>query len=331
MIKPLFRTRHARRFSLSALMLVAAGSAAAQDGFPNKPVNIVTPFAVGSGPDAVLRQVSDRLSKMWKQPVIVNNKTGGGGFVAFAATQGAAADGYTLLQLDSEHLAAVPYLYKSRRFNTLDVYEPVAPLFRTPFLVTVAADSPWKSVKDLSSAAKSSPGKIMYGSWGVGSPGHLGGEALALATGLRMQHVPYREVSQLYGSLATNDVQWAFASIPSSQGMFKAGKIRYIAVAAPRRIPQMPDVPTVAESGGPADLDINSFVVLVSPKGIPAALKTRINADIQKVLAEPEVRERFNSFAFEALNWSPEEIRRNADLKAKAYSTLIERNNISLE
>ena len=279
MMTSILRARYSRQFSLFALTLFVAGSAAAQASFPSKPVNIVTPFAVGSGPDAVLRQVADRLSKMWKQPVIVNNKTGGGGFVAFAATQGAAADGYTLLQVDSEHLAVVPYLYKSRQFNTLDVYEPIAALLRTPFLVTVSANSPWKTVKDLVSAGKSAPGKIMYGSWGVGSPGHLGGEALELATGLSMQHVPYREVSQLYGSLATNDVQWAFASIPSSQGMFKAGKIQYIAVAAPKRIPQMPDVPTVAEAGGPADLDVNSFVVLVSPKGVPADVKTKINAD----------------------------------------------------
>ena len=164
MMTPILRARYARQLSLFALTLCVAGGAAAQGTFPGKPVNIVTPFAVGSGPDAVLRQVADRLSKMWKQPVIVNNKTGGGGFVAFAAAQGAPADGYTLLQLDSEHLAAVPYLYKSRRFATLEVFEPVASLFRTPFLVTVSANSPWKTVKDLVDAGKSAPGKIMYGS-----------------------------------------------------------------------------------------------------------------------------------------------------------------------
>lgn len=331
MMTSISRARYSRQLSLFALTLCVAGGAAAQGTFPAKPVNIVTPFAVGSGPDAVLRQVADRLSKMWKQPVIVNNKTGGGGFVAFAATQGAPADGYTLLQLDSEHLAAVPYLYKSRRFATLEVFEPVASLFRTPFLVTVSANSPWKTVKDLVNAGKSAPGKVMYGSWGVGSPGHLGGEALELATGLSMQHVAYREVSQLYGSLATNDVQWAFATIPSSQGMYKAGKIQYIAVAAPKRIPQMPDVPTVAEAGGPADLDVNSFVVLVSPRGVPDDVKAKIDADVRKVLAEPATREQFNAFAFEAINWNPEEIRRNAEVKARTYSTLIQRKNISLE
>lgn len=309
----------------------AAGNAAAQAGFPTKPVNIVTPFAAGSGPDAVLRQVGDRLSKLWKQPVIINNKPGGGGFLAFAATQQAPADGYTLIQLDSEHLAAVPYLYKSRHFVTLDVYDPIATLFRTPFFVSVPADSSWKSFKDLVGTAKSEAGKMNYGSWGVGSPGHLGGESLELMTGTSMQHVPYREVSQLYGSVANKDVQWAFASIPSSQGVYKAGKIRYLAVAAPKRSPQMPDVPTVAESGGPANLDVNSFVVLAAPKGMPAELKSKINADVQKVLADPEVRERFNSFAFEILNWTPEEIRQNADAKAKTYADLIARKKISLE
>ncbi|SNS87376.1 Tripartite-type tricarboxylate transporter, receptor component TctC [Noviherbaspirillum humi] len=331
MKKTLFRAARLGHASVMALALMAAGGAAAQGSYPSKPVNIYTPFAVGSGPDAVLRQVADRLSKMWKQPVIINNKPGAGGFLAFESTQRAAPDGYTLLQLDSEHLAAVPYLYKSRNFQTLDVYEPVATLFRTPFLISVPTDSSLKSVKDLVAAAKAAPGRMSYGSWGIGSPGHLGGEALELATGTTMQHVPYREVSQLYGSVASNDVQWAFASIPSSQGVFKAGKIRYIAVAAPKRIPQMPNVPTVAESGGPADLDVNSFVVLVSPKGMPADLKTKINADVQKVLADPEIKERFNTFAFEVLNWTPEEIRRNADAKARIYSNLIQRKNLTLE
>lgn len=319
-----------RLFALMAIGVVT-GSAFGQTNFPGKPVNIVTPFAAGSGPDAVLRQVSDKLSKLWKQPVIVNNKPGGGGFVAFASTQNAPADGYTLLQLDSEHLSAIPYLYKSRKFVTLDVYEPVATLFRTPFLLAVSAESNWKSIKDLVDTAKGQPGKVNFGSWGVGSPGHLGGEALELLTGVSMQHVPYREVSQLYSAVANKDVEWAFATIPSSQGMYRAGKIRYLAVAAPKRLPQMPSVPTFEEIGGPANFDVNSFAIIVAPKGIPEGLKAKINADVQKVLADPEIRERFQAFAFEVLNWTPEEIRRASDAKAKVYSELIQRKKISLE
>jgi tripartite-type tricarboxylate transporter receptor subunit TctC len=326
-------TMRLARVAGSAVTIAAAAGAHAQSqpAYPTKPVNLVTAFAAGSGPDAVLRQVGDKLSKLWGQPVTIVNRPGGGGFIAIDSVRRLPADGYTLLQLDSEHLAALPLLYKSRNFNTLDHFDPVAALFRTPFLVAVATDSKWKDMKDLVAAARTPGAKVTYGSWGVGSPGHLGGEQLELLTGAEMSHVAFKEVSQLFTSVATGDVQWSFGSIPSSQGMFKAGKIRYIAVAAPRRIPQMPDVPTVAEAGGPANLDVNSFVSLLSPKGVAPDLAAKINADVQKVLADPEVKARFNTFAFETLTWSPDEIRKNAEVKFKTYQQLVQRKNISLE
>lgn len=303
----------------------------AQNAFPSKPVTITTAFAAGSGPDAVLRQVSDKLSKLWNQPVLVNNKPGGGGFIAMESLQRLPADGYNLLQLDSEHLAAVPYLYKSKNFVTLNTFDPVATLFRTPFFIAVSTDSKWQNMKELVADAKAHPGKVSFGSWGIGSPGHLGGEELELLTDVDMTHVAFREVSQLYTGVAAGDIQWAFASIPSSAGVFKSGKIRYIAIAAPKRVPQMPNVPTVAEAGGPKGLDVNSFVVLVAPKGLPTDVTARINADVQKVLTDPEIKVRYNTFAFEALNWSPEEIRKQADIKSKTYGKLVTRKNISLE
>ncbi len=305
--------------------------AAQAQTFPTKPVTITTAFAAGSGPDAVLRQVSDKLSKLWNQPVLVNNKPGGGGFIAMESVQRLPADGYNLLQLDSEHLAAVPHLYKSKQFVTLTTFDPVATLFRTPFFIAVATDAKWTSVKDLLAQAKSQPGKVSFGSWGIGSPGHLGGEEVELLADVDMTHVAFREVSQLYTSVAAGDIQWAFASIPSSAGVFKAGKIRYLAIAAPKRVPQMPNVPTVAEAGGPKGLEVNSFVVLVAPKGLPADITARINADVKKVLADPEIKERYNTFAFEALHWSPEEIRKQADVKSLTYGKLVSRKSISLE
>jgi len=325
----------------SFLSLIAAGAAAllttpvaaqapAAD-FPSKPVTIVTPFAAGSGPDAVLRLISDKLGRLWNQRVLVDNKPGGGGFIAIEQARRAAPDGYTLLQLDSEHIAALPHLYKSRNFVTLQHFDPVASLFRTPFFVAVPTDSKWKTMGDLVAAAKAQPGQISYGSWGVGSPGHLGAQQLESLTGTHMQHVPYREVSQLFANVGSGEVAWSFASLPSSQGIYKAGKLRYIAIAAPQRIPQMPDVPTMAESGGPAGLEVNSFVSLLTPKGVPAAIRARINADVAKVIADPEIRARFDTFAFEPLAWSPEEIERNAEAKSKIYGELVRRGNISLE
>jgi tripartite-type tricarboxylate transporter receptor subunit TctC len=165
----------------------------------------------------------------------------------------------------------------------------------------------------------------------VGSPGHLGGEQLELLSGLDMQHVPFREVSQLYTAVGGGEPAWSFATLPSSQGAFKAGKLRYLAVAAPKRQPQMPDVPTVAEAGGPAGLEVNSFVVLVAPKGLRPAVRDRINADVAKVLAEPDVKARFDTFAFESPGWSPDDIERQASAKSKIYGELVKRKNISLE
>ena len=299
--------------------------------FPTKPVTIVTAFAAGSGPDAVLRQVSEKLSKIWNQPVLISNKPGGGGFIAIEATQRAASDGYTLIQLDSEHLSALPHLYKAKGYVTLNQFDPVAPLFRTPFFVAVPTDSKWQNMKDLISAASAAPNKVSYGSWGVGSPGHLGGEFVELLTKTEMTHVAFREVSQLFTSVGTGDVQWSFASLPSSQGIYKAGKLRYIAVAAAKRIPQMPDVPTVGEAGGPAGFEVNSFVSLLSPKGLPNDVKNKIHADVLKVLADPEVKARYNTFAFEAITWKPEEIRKNAEAKGKIYEELVKRKNITLD
>jgi len=317
--------------ALAAAALVPAALAQGAADFPTKPVTIVTPFAAGSGPDAVLRLVSDKLGKLWNQRVTIDNKPGGGGFIAIEAARRAAPDGYTLIQFDSEHIAALPHLYKSKNFVTLQHFDPVASLFRTPFFVAVSSQSKWNSMKDLIAEAKAKPGQITYGSWGVGSPGHLGGQQLDALAGLQMNHAPYREVSQLYANVGTGDVPWAFASIPSSQGIYKAGKLKYIAVAATKRVPQMPDVPTMAESGGPAELEVNSFVSLLAPKGVPEAVKKKINADVAKAIADPEIRARFDTFAFEPLAWSPEEITRQAEIKSKIYGDLVKRGNISLD
>ncbi|MFT4268399.1 MAG: tripartite tricarboxylate transporter substrate binding protein [Xenophilus sp.] len=317
--------------ALAAAALAPAAPAQGAGDFPTRPVTIVTPFAAGSGPDAVLRLVGDKLGKRWSQRVTIDNRPGGGGFIAIDAARRAAPDGYTLLQLDSEHVAALPHLYKSRHFVTLQHFDPVASLFRTPFFVAVSSQSKWNSMKDLIAEAQARPGEITYGSWGVGSPGHLGGQQLDALAGLQMNHAPYREVSQLYANVGTGEVPWAFASIPSSQGIYKAGKLKYIAVAAKKRVPQMPDVPTMAESGGPADLEVNSFVSLLAPKGVPEAVKKKINADVAKAIADPEIRARFDTFAFEPLAWSPEEIARQAEIKSKVYGELVRRGNISLD
>ncbi len=325
------KTLHLASLVVAASAALCLPAAAQPSSFPSKPVTIVTAFAAGSGPDAVLRQVSEKLAKLWGQPVLITNKPGGGGFIAIDATQRAPADGYTLVQFDSEHLAALPLLYKTKGYVTLNNFDPVAPLFRTPFFLAVPTDSKWQNMKDLIAAAKAAPGKVNFGSWGIGSPGHLGGEQLELLSSIDMTHVAYRETSQLFTAVAAGDLQWSFGSLPSSQAIFKAGKLRYIAVAAAKRVPQMPNVPTMAEAGGPAGLEVNSFVSLLAPKGLPADVKAKIHADVLKVLADPDVKARFDTFAFETITWTPEQILQNAQAKGKIYEELVKRKNISLD
>jgi len=320
-----------RRTLITAALAATASIAHAQADWPTKPVTLFTAFAPGSGPDATLRLVAEKLGQRWKQRVIVENRPGGGGFIAMDAVKRAAPDGHTLLQLDSEHLAAVPHLYQQRGANAVKQFEPVAGLSRTTFLVAVAKDSPFKTVADIVAASRGEAGKVSYGSWGVGSPGHLGGELLELQTGIRMQHVPYREVSQLFTNVGAGDVAWSLGTLPSSSGAYKAGKLRYIAVAANKRLPQLPDVPTAKEAGGPADFDVNSFVVLVAPKGLPAATRSRIQADVAQVLADAELRARFDTFAFEPIAWTGEEITRQAEAKSRIYEQLVKKAAISLE
>ncbi|RYY92483.1 MAG: tripartite tricarboxylate transporter substrate binding protein, partial [Comamonadaceae bacterium] len=152
-----------RTLTLLATALAMSGALAQGSDFPTKPVNIVTPFAAGSGPDAVLRMVGDKLGRLWNQRVTIDNKPGGGGFIAIDQARRAAPDGYTLLQLDSEHVAALPHLYKSKNFVTLQHFDPVASLFRTPFFVAVSSESKWKNMRDLIADAKAKPGQVVYG------------------------------------------------------------------------------------------------------------------------------------------------------------------------
>ncbi|AHG66174.1 tripartite tricarboxylate transporter substrate binding protein [Advenella mimigardefordensis] len=299
--------------------------------YPNRPVTIVTPFSAGSGPDAVLRMVAENLSQQWKQPVVIDNRPGGAGLIAIEQARRAKPDGYTLLQIDSEQLSALPFLYPSRKVVPMALFDPVSALFRTPFFVTVPNKSTWKDMQDLINAAKKNSDAVSYGSWGVGSPGHLGGKQLEMITHTSMIHVPYKETAQLYVNLSAEEIQWAFASIGSSESLYKKGSLRYLAIAAKQRHPRMPNVPTVAEANGPADLEVDSFAVVLAPKGIDPKLIEKIHFAITKATDSEKVKKNFDAFAFERLTWGPQEISQQGSAKARIYEKLIREGNIRIE
>jgi tripartite-type tricarboxylate transporter receptor subunit TctC len=299
--------------------------------YPNKPIKFITPFSAGSGPDVALRTLTDKMSKDLGQPVLVENKPGGNGFIALQAAKVAPADGYTIAQLDDGHIALLPLLYKNIPYDMSKDFEAVGTMFKTYFFVTTAVTSPWKNMADLIGAAKAKPGEMNYGSWSIGSPGHIGGELLEEAAGLKMVHIPFKETPMVYQSVANGDVQWAFGTAGSSGPMYRAKKVKYLAIAAPKRNGLFPDVPTVAEAGGPANFELGAWVGLAAPKGTPAEHIARLNASIARALADPEVKEKFAGFGFETFTSRAQDIQKLIDADSKRFAAIVKRAKISIE
>ena len=291
-----------KAFSKTCLLALGlmAGVAAVGQTFPTKPVRIITPFPVGSGPEGVARMVADKLSRQWGQPVTVENRPGGNGFIAIDAFKRGAADGHDLIQLDNVHLTAYPHMFKKLPYDIKNDFDPLLPLFKTYFFATTAADSKYKNIADLVADAKVNPGKLNYGSWSVGNPVHLGSALFETVTGTQMQHVIFKETSQLYTSVAQGDLAFALGTSATAGSLYRAGKIKFLAVAAPRRIPAYPDVPTFTEAGGPAGFEVSGWTTIAAPKNLPRALADKITQDIAKALAEPDVKEKFLSFGYES-------------------------------
>ena len=285
-----------RIFFLLSLCLVFSTQA---QTFPSKPVRIITPFPVGSGPEGVARLVADKLSKNCGVPVTIENRPGGNGFIAIEAFKRGATDGTDLIQLDSVHLTAYPHLFKKLPYDTKNDFDVLLPLFKTYFFFTTSSASQYKTVGDIISDAKANPGKLNYGSWSVGNPVHLGSALFETISNIEMQHVIYKETSQLYSAVSTGELSFALGSIASAGPLYRSGKLKLIAIAAPRRLPGYKDIPTVGEVGGPKDFEVSGSTVIAAPKGLPKAVTDKIFNDITIALAEHDVREKFISFGYE--------------------------------
>lgn len=326
-------SRRAAGLALGALALAPLSSALAQSGstWPSKPLRIINPFPVGGGPDGTARLVADKLSRAWNQPMVVENRPGGNGFIAIDAFKRGAADGTDMIQLDNVHIAAYPHLFKKLPYNIDKDFEILLPLFRTYFFVAVAKDSPYKNMADLIADAKARPGKLNYGSWSVGNPVHLGSALLESMTGTKMEHVIYKETSQLYQGVATGELAFALGSSGTAGPLMRAGKLRFLAVAAPRRLVGFEDVPTVVEAGGPAGYEVTGWNAIAVRPGTSAEAKDKIRRDMQKALAEPDVKEKFATFGYENYFPTPEEFKQFMANESKRFGTVIRQAGLSLD
>ena len=323
-----------RRTGILLAAGVAVGLVAGQgwaQTFPAQPVRIISPFPAGSGPDVIARIVGEKLNASWKQSVIVDPRPGANGFLAANAVKQAAPTGYDLLMADVGHLSISPSLFKKLPYDPKADFVPIGLLYRTSFFIAVGANSPYRTAKDLISAAAAAPGKLSYGSNSVGGPLHLGAAQLEEATGTKMLHVPYKELSQLYAAVSTGEVDWAMASIASAGPLLKAGKLRFIAVADDVRSSSLPNVPTLEESGGPKSVKARSWVGLMAPKGTPAAVVTVLNKSLNDVLRQPDVIEKLANFGFVPDPVTPAALASLIESDTVVYAEIVKRTGASAE
>lgn len=311
--------------------LACASAQAQSDKYPERPVRIVLPYSVGSGPDAVARMLGEQLTAAWKQPLIVENKPGANGWLAIGEVKRATPDGYSLAVVDNTHMTLQPQLYRSLPFDPVKDFVPVAPIYTTHFFMVVSASSPWNNVTDLIAAAKAQPGKLTYGTWGMGSVAHVGTSMFQTATQTSMTHVPFKDLAQLYTAVANGEVDWAFGTAATVQNLYQAKRVKLLALAAPSRLGSYADVPTVNEAGGPKDFELKTWVAAFAPKGTPDAVVKRINAAIAQAVVTPAVRKRFETYGFDAWPQHAAALAQARDADSARFAAVVKEANISLD
>ena len=279
-----------------ALLIATAGwanwpTATAQS---SRPLRIVVPFTPGGSTDIVARALAPKLSAALGQNVLVDNKPGAGGSLGAAEVAKAEPDGNTLLMGHIGTLAVNPSMYPKLAYEPLKSFVPVAYAARVPNVLVVAAASPFKSLKDLLQAARAKPGRLTYSSGGNGSAAHITFEYLKLKTGIFMLHIPYRGTAPSVTDVIAGQVDCTFTGSPAVIQHVKSGRLRALAVSSSQRLPALPDVPTVAESGYPG-FEADQWYGIVAPAGTPATIVQRLNAEINKALALPDVAQQLSA------------------------------------
>ena len=288
-------------------ILPASGwfSSAHAQAWPARPVRLIVPYPPGGPTDVLTRIVAVKLSEAMGQPVAIDNKAGASGMIGSAEVAKAAPDGYTLLGNASIHVIN-PSLYPKAVFDAIADFTPVTQLANVPLLLVVNNALPVKTVNELVAYAKANPGKLNFASSGNAAAPHLAGESFKLATGIQMQHVPYKGSAPALTDLIGGQVQLMFDSMPSAMPHVKAGKLRPIAVTTAKRSAAMPDLPAIAEAGVPG-YDISTWYGLWAPKNTPREIVERLAAETAKILKLPEVRDRYAALGADPVGSTPTE------------------------
>jgi tripartite-type tricarboxylate transporter receptor subunit TctC len=296
---------HGRRFFAAIALTVFTHSAAGQD-YPAKPIRLIVPFPPGGGTDIAARTIAKGLSETLQWNFVVENKPGAGGNLGVEQAAKSPPDGYTLVIGQTSNLAINPTLYAKLPYDPLKDLSPIALIVSAPVVFVVATNSPYQSLGDLVAAAKRDSGAVSFASPGNGTVSHLAGEFLQRAAGVKFTHVPYKGASQAMTDLLGGQVQSFMSSVPSALAQIKGGRLRAIAVTSAKRAAELPDVPTIAQSGY-AGFEATTWYGLLAPAGTTAAIIARLNAEVNRVLKTPEVRHRLAAEGGEVLGGSSQQ------------------------
>jgi tripartite-type tricarboxylate transporter receptor subunit TctC len=302
--------------------------AAQPAGFPQHAVRIVVPYSVGVGPDVVARSVAERLSHQWGHPVLVDNKPGASGIVAFGEVRRTPADGHTLYLADTATLAVNPLLHASLPYDPQRDLLPLTLLFRATFLIFVGGGNRLRSIAEMLDMAQRKPGQISYATLGNGHASHVAVETFARAAGVQMLHIPFKDAGALITAVASGEVDFTTFGMNTVAGLVASGRLRPLAVAARQRLASHPDIPTLAEAGGPP-VEMHPWAALVGLAGTPPAVVERLQQDIAAALATSEVRARAEQAGFEITPSTPQAVRERIEADMALYAPLVSEGRIA--
>jgi tripartite-type tricarboxylate transporter receptor subunit TctC len=292
-----------RTFALAATLMLAAPAFA--QSFPTKPMTIVVPASPGGAIDLAARLIGQKFTEAWGQPVVIENKTGATGVIGTDFVAKAAPDGHVLALVASSH-AINPSMFKKLPFDTVKSFEPVVQTHTVPLVLVVAPDSPFKTMQDVIAFGKKNPGQLSFASSGNGGAPHFSGELFQSMAGLQMQHIPYKGSTLAHPDLMSGRVSIMFDTLAATSAQIKGGKLRALAVTTRERLPALPDVPTVAQSGLPG-YETSTWGGLLAPAGTPKATVYKLAAETTRILALPDVRERMRAAGVEPVGGTPEQ------------------------
>jgi tripartite-type tricarboxylate transporter receptor subunit TctC len=308
---------------------VASSHALAQD-YPTRPVTVIVAQPPGGGTDIIARIIAQQLSIQLRQPFVVENRAGAGTVVGTAAAANATPDGYTLLTGLSANMAVNPSLFAHLAYDPVRDFTPVGMLAEFPFVVVVSNNFPAHSIKELIAMAKAKPGDINFASGGNGTGQHLSTELFELLAGIKMTHVPYRGAAPAYTDVMSGQTPVFFDNLASAMGQIKGGSVRPLAVTGKERSPLLPDVPTVAESGVP-DYVYDVWFGLWAPKNTPKPIVEKLYAQIQKVLADPAVKERIAADAGVPMNMPLADIEPFVKAEIAKWADVVKRAGVTVQ